>query len=58
MGANKMPEIRFGDNTGWIWNSWLDVVQFTVEVGGRPVICRVATAKRRQPINGDPSLPT
>jgi len=56
MGANKMPETSFGDNTGWIWNSWLDVVQFTAEVGGSRVICRVSR-KCLEDHCGDPKAP-
>ncbi len=37
-----MPEIKFRDNTGWVWISGPDVAQFRVEVGGSPVTCRVS----------------
>ncbi len=37
-----MPEIKFRDNTGWVWIIGADVAQFRVEVGGSPVTCRVS----------------
>ena len=42
MGANKMPGIEFGDNLYWKWVGGLDVIEFTIDVDGLPVICRVS----------------
>ncbi|MCH8098262.1 MAG: DUF1488 family protein [Proteobacteria bacterium] len=34
--------IEFGDNLDWKWVGGLEVVEFTIHVGGAPVICRVS----------------
>lgn len=34
--------IEFGDNLNWKWVGELDVAEFTVNVDGSPVICRVS----------------
>ena len=34
--------IEFGDNLNWKWVGELDVAEFTINVEGSPVICRVS----------------
>ena len=48
--------IDIGDNTGWIWIGGTDVIQFTIEVDGDPVICRVSRECLEDHC-GDPKVP-